>query len=67
MNTKAFSLVEEGLILGISRKNEISFLKAPATVKFLSQKCQRWHFDVKKSLPTQMHLYNPYRVPHTIP
>ena len=70
MNTKAFLPYEGGsnLILGISRENQISFLATPAAVKFFSQNCQKMTFWCEtKSLPTQMHLYNPNRVPDTIP
>ena len=57
MNTKAFFPYGEGsnLIKGISRENQISFLKTPATVNFFSQNCQKMTFWCKtKSLPTQM-------------
>ena len=70
MNTKAFFPCGGGsnLILGIGRENQISFLKTPTTVKFFSQNCQKMAFwCTKNPLPTQMHLCNPYRVPHTIP
>ena len=70
MNTEAIFPCGGGsnLILGISRENEISFLKTPAAVKFFSQNCQKMTFWCKtKSLPTQMHLYNPYQGPNTIP
>ena len=57
------------LILGIGRENQISFLRTLAAVKFFFYKIvKKWHFGVKQnSLSTQIHLYNPYRVPHTIP
>ena len=71
MNTKSFFPYGGGsnLILGIHRENQMSFLKTPAIVKFFFTKMSRNDiFGVnKKSLPTQMHLYNLYRVPHTIP
>ena len=70
MNTKTFFPCWGGsnLILGIGRENQISFLKPPVTVRVFSQNCQKMTFWCKtKSLPTQMHLYNPYRIPDTIP
>ena len=70
MNTKAFFPCGRGsnLILGIGRENQIFFLRTSATVKFFSTKLSKMAFWHKRySLPTQMHLYNPYRVPHTIP
>ena len=43
-------------------------LRTPATIKFFHQILKNFHFGVKKkSLPTQMDLYDPYIVPHTIP
>ena len=51
MNAKAFFPCGGGsnLILGISRENQ-SFLKTPATVKFFSQNCQKMTFWCKKSI-----------------
>ena len=69
MNTKAFFPCAGGpnLILGIGRENQIFFLKTPAAVKIFSKNCQKMTFWCKiNSLPTQMHLCNSYRVPHTI-
>ena len=70
MNTKAIFHCEGGsnLILGIGRENKIFFLRTPATVKFFHQifrKMILW--CKKKSLPTQMDLYNTYMVPYTVP
>ena len=71
MNTKSFYPCggASNLILGINRENQIFFLRIPAAVKFFSQNCQiQRHFGAnKKSLPTQMHLYDPYRVPTLFP
>ena len=69
MNTKAFFPCRGGSNLGISRENKISFLKTPAAVKYFSQNCQKMmtFWCKTKSLPTQMHFYNPYRDPNTIP
>ena len=49
MNTKAFFPCVGGsnLILGISRENQISFLKPPAAVNFFSQNCQKMTFWCK--------------------
>ena len=73
MNTKAFFPCGEGsnLILGISRENQISFLKTSAAVKFFSQNCQKITFWCKaKSLPTQIfwitHLGSPTLFPRGI-
>ena len=52
MNTKAFFPYAGGsnLILGISRENQISFLKNPATVKFFFHKIvKKCHFGVKQN------------------
>ena len=71
MNTKSFFPCGGGsnLILGINRENQIFFLRTPAAVKFFFHKIvKNRHFGVnKKSLPTQMHLYNPYRAPTLFP
>ena len=50
MNTKAFFPCGGGsnLILGISRENQISFLKTPAAVNFFSQNFQKMTFWCKK-------------------
>ena len=70
MNTKAFFLCWEGsnLILGIGTENQIFILRTPAAIKFFHQILKNCHFGVKKkSLPTQMDYYSPYKSPHTIP
>ena len=70
MNTKALFPCGGGsnLILGTGTENQIFILRTPATIKFFHQILKNCHFGVKKkSLPTQMHLYDPYMVPHTIP
>ena len=50
MNTRAFFPCGGGfnLILGISRENQISFLKTPAAVKFFHKIVKKWHFGVKQ-------------------
>ena len=63
MNTKAFSLYGGGsnLILGTSSDNQIFFLRTPVAVKFFTKLLKNDTFVQKrKSLPTQMDLYNPY-------
>ena len=56
------------LILETGTENQIFILRTPATIKFFHQILKSFHFGVKKkSLPTQMDLYDPYMVPHTIP
>ena len=69
MYTKAFFPCEGGsnLILGTGTENQICFLRTSAAIKFLPncQKMTLW--CKKKSLPTQMDLYDPYMVPCTIP
>ena len=56
------------LILGIGRENKIFFLRTPAAVKFFHQIVRKMIFWCKKkSLPTQMDLYNTYMVSYTIP
>ena len=69
MSTKALFPSEGGLnlILGTGKENQIIILRTPAAIKFFHQILKKWHFGEKKSLPTQMDLYNPYMVPHTIP
>ena len=72
MNTKAFFLRWEGsnLILGIGKENQIIIPRTPAAIKFFHQILKNCHFGVKKkkkSLPTQMDLYDPYKSPHTNP
>ena len=70
MNTKAIFHCGGGsnLILGIGRENKIFFLRTPATVKFLHQIVRKMIlWCKKKSLPTQMDLYNTYMVPYTVP
>ena len=69
MSSKAFFLCWKGsnLILGTGKENQIFILRTPATIKLFHQILKKLHFGVKKkSLPTQMDLYDPYMVPHTI-
>ena len=55
------------LILGIGMENQISILRAPATIKYFHQILKNCHFGVKKkSLPTQIHLYSSYMVLYKI-
>ena len=66
MSTKAFFPCGGGsnLILGTGTENQRFILRTPATIKFFHQILKNCHFGVKKkSLPTQMDLYNPYKVP----
>ena len=66
MNTKAIIHFGGGsnLILGIGRENKIFFLRTPATVKFFHQIARKMIlWCKKKSLPTQMDLYNTYWSP----
>ena len=67
MNTKAFFLCWEGsnLILGTGKENQIFILRTPATIKLFHQILKKF-WCLKKSLPTQIDLYDPYMVPHTI-
>ena len=70
MSTKAFFPCGRGsnLILGTGRENQIFILRTPAAITFFHQILKNCHFGVKKkSLPTQMDLYDPYKSPHTIP
>ena len=70
MSTKVPFPCGEGsnLILGTGTENQIFILRTPATIKFFHQILKNCHFGVKKkSLPTQMDLYDPYMVPHTLP
>ena len=70
MNTKAFFPCGGGsnLILGTGTENQIFFQRTPAAIKFFHQIVEKRHIGVKKkSLPTQMDLYDPYMVPYTIP
>ena len=70
MNTKAFFPCGGGsnLISGTGTENQIFILGAPATIKFFSSNSQKLSlWCKKKSLPTQMDLYDPYKSPHTIP
>ena len=55
------------LILGTGMENEIFFLRTPAAIKFFHQILKNCHWCKKKSLPTQMDLYDPYMDPYTIP
>ena len=69
MNTKTFFPCGGGsnLILGTGSENQIFFLRTPAAVKFFTKLLKNDTLAQKrKSLPTQMHLYTPYMVPHTI-
>ena len=68
MNTKAFFLCWEGsnLLLGTGKENQIFILRTPATIKLFHQILKNDILVLKKSLPTQMDLYDPYMVPHTI-
>ena len=70
MNTKPLFPCGGGsnLTLGIGIENQIFILRTPATIKFFSSNSQKLSlWCKKKSLPTQMDLYDPYVVPHTIP
>ena len=63
MNTKAFFLCWKGsnLILGTGKENQIFILRTPATVKFFPQIVRKMIlWCKKKSLSTQMDLYNTY-------
>ena len=63
MNTKAIFHCGGGsnLILGIGREKKIFFLRTPATVKFFPQIVRKMIlWCKKKSLPTQVDLYNTY-------
>ena len=67
MNTKAFFLCWKGsnLILGTGKENQIFILRTPATVKFFPQIVRKMIlWCKKKSLPTQMDLYNTYSPLH---
>ena len=68
MNIKALFSCGEGsnLILGIGRESQIFFLRTPAPVKFFDQIVKNDTLAQKNSLHTQMDLYNPYMVLHTI-
>ena len=56
------------LILGTDMENQIFILRTPATTNFFHQILQKLSlWCKKKSLPTQMDLYDPYIVPYTIP
>ena len=68
MNTKALFPSGGGsnLILGIGRENQIFILKTPAAIEFFLKILKNGHFGVKKIITTQMDLYGPYMVPHTI-
>ena len=70
MNNKAFFPCGGGsdLILWTSSENQIFFLRTPMAVKFFTKLLKNDTLAQKrKSLCTQMDLYNPYVVPHTIP
>ena len=69
MNTKVLLHCGGGsnLILGTSREKTF-FLTTPAASNFFHQILKNCHSGVKKkSLPTQMHLYNPYMFHYTLP
>ena len=68
MNTKAFFLCwkRSNLILGTGKENQIFILRTPATIKLFIKFSKNYILVLKKSLPTQMDLYDPYMVPHTI-
>ena len=69
MSTKAFFPCGGGsnLILGTGMENQIFILRTPAAIKFFHQILKNCDFGVKKkSLSTQMDLYDPYKRPHTI-
>ena len=69
MNTKALFPSEWGsnLILGTGMENQIIILSTAAAIRFFHWILKKWQFGVKISFPTQMDLYNPFMVPHTIP
>ena len=70
MSTKALFHCGGGsnIILGTATENQIFILRTPATIKFFHQILKKCHFGVKKkSLPTQMDLYDPSLVPYSIP
>ena len=55
------------LILGTGTENQIFILRTSATIIFCIKFSKNDTLVSKKSLPTQMDLYNPNVVPHTIP
>ena len=70
MNTKAFFLCWEGsnLILGTGIENWIFFLRTQVAINFFHQILKNFHFGVKKkSLPTQMDLYDHIWSPTSFP
>ena len=73
MNTKALFPSGGGsnLILGTGTENQIFILGTPTAIKFFHEILKNCHFGVKskkkKSLPTQMDLYDPHMVPYSIP
>ena len=70
MNTKALFPcgVGSNLILWTGIENQIFFLRTRASINFYHKILKNCYFGVKKkSLPTQMDLYDPHMVPHTIP
>ena len=70
MSTKALFPCGGGsnLILGTGIENQIFFLRTRVAINFFHQILKNCHFGVKKkSLPTQMDLYDPYMVPYSIP
>ena len=69
MSTKALFPCGQGsnLILGTGTGNQIFILRTPAAIKVFHQILKNCLFGVKKSLPTQMDLYDPYKSSHTVP
>ena len=69
MSTKALFPCGGGsnLILGICTENKIFILRTPTSIKFLHQIRQKLSlWCKKKSLPTQINLYDPCMDPYTI-
>ena len=70
MSTKAFFPCggRSNLILGTGMDNQIFILRTQVSIKFFHQILKNCHFGVKKkSLPTQMDLYDPDMFPYSIP
>ena len=70
MNTKVLFLCGRGsnLIFGTGYRKLNIFSKNSSCHQVFHQILKNCHFGVKTtSLPTQMHLYDPYIVPYTIP
>ena len=68
MNTKAFFPCGGGsnLILGIVMENQTFFKELQLLSIFFTKLLKMRHWHKKNSLPTQIDLYNPYMVFHTI-